>query len=266
MTDFHDDLVPEIEYYVHRICTPEWKIDERTIRYVDMTYLVSGSAVYFVNGNEYSVKAGDLLCIPAGSCRAAVTSADCLMECYCVNFRLTDSSGNPVQLPFPVVSHLGVLPETIAAYNDLSMEWIMKKPGYRIKIRAVFLSILHGFFKAIVYKKNSGIVDHRIKKSMIYISEHYHEPIDLTRIAGLFNLHPVYFGALFKETTGMTFREYLTEVRLNHAEDLLWAGIYSVCTVSLMCGFSDVFYFSKVFKAKRGISPSRIGKQNKYMI
>lgn len=262
MPDINDDLIPEVEYFVHRTCTPEWKIDEKIIQYIDLTYLVSGSAIYFVDGNEYVVKAGDILCISSGSRRSAVTSADELMECYSVNFQLVNSRGMPTNLPFPVVSHIDIQPELISSYTELSMEWIVKKAGYRMKIRSIFLSILFQLFNTIIYKNDMARIDYRVKKVMIFVAGHYQEPLSLLQMAKMINLHPVYFGVLFKETTGMTFREYITEVRLNHAEDLLWTGIYSVYSVSFMCGFSDVFYFSKVFKAKRGISPSKIGKNN----
>ena len=74
------------------------------------------------------------------------------------------------------------------------------------------------------------------------------------------NLSPLYFGTLFKQETGLTFRQYLTNIRINQAENLLSSGMYNVSEAAAECGFSDVFYFSKVFKEHRGISPSEVIK------
>ncbi len=53
----------------------------------------------------------------------------------------------------------------------------------------------------------------------------------------------------------MTFKQYLISLRLNYAENMLKSGEYSVSEVALQCGFSDIFYFSKLFKEKKGFRP-----------
>lgn len=88
------------------------------------------------------------------------------------------------------------------------------------------------------------------------MSMHYSEPLTIDLMARQFHLHPVYYGSLFREAMGMTFKQYLISLRLNYAENMLKSGEYSVSEVALQCGFSDIFYFSKLFKEKKGIPPS----------
>ena len=61
---------------------------------------------------------------------------------------------------------------------------------------------------------------------------------------------------LFKEECGMTVGAYIAEVRLSEAERLLTGSDASMCEIARECGFCDQSYFSKVFVAKHGISPS----------
>ncbi|MBR5528654.1 MAG: helix-turn-helix transcriptional regulator [Clostridia bacterium] len=64
-----------------------------------------------------------------------------------------------------------------------------------------------------------------------------------------------YLSHLFKEKTGMSYSEYLRNMRMKYAVSLFDHGIDSVKNVAFLSGFSDPLYFSTVFKASVGISP-----------
>ncbi|MFA9380594.1 MAG: helix-turn-helix domain-containing protein [Acetanaerobacterium sp.] len=254
----YDDIVAEVGYYNHRSCTPTWETEEDRINFVDITYIMKGQAEYKVDSKKYIVSAGDLLCIPKGSIRSAISSPDDLMECYCVNGKVHDLNGGEIKLPFPVVCHIGLQQDIISLYRDMNAEWLLRDPGYNMKVRAIYLMILQRFFQLIIYKNDSSTVDKRIKRVLRYIIDHYAEPLTVQGMADFTGLSAMYFGNFFRKETGMSFRQYLTSIRLNHAEDMLHSGEYNVNEVSVACGFSDIFYFSKVFKESRGISPSKL--------
>jgi YesN/AraC family two-component response regulator len=116
--------------------------------------------------------------------------------------------------------------------------------------------ILQRFFQIIIYQKDTSIMDARIKKVLQHMSNHYHKPLTVQQMADMVNLSKMYFGNLFKQETGMTFRTFLTLIRMNKAEEMLYSGEYKIHEVADACGFSDVFYFSRIFKKHRGIAPS----------
>ncbi len=249
---------PRIDYYVSRKCTPSWGIEESVIDFIDLTYVVRGSALYYIGSKKYKVSAGDLLCVPLGSLRSAESVPEDLMECHSINFLLYSHMGQAMALPFPLVCRIGHQPDIIGLYRDLNAEWLRRTPGYELKARAYTLLILQRYFELIVYKTDSGTIDTRIKKCIRYITDHYTDPISIHDLADLVGLNHVYLGNLFKQSTKMTFRQYLTSIRLNHAENMLRKGEYNVNEVALMCGYTDIFYFSKVFKENRGVSPSKM--------
>ncbi|WP_372516736.1 helix-turn-helix transcriptional regulator [Paenibacillus silviterrae] len=69
-----------------------------------------------------------------------------------------------------------------------------------------------------------------------------------------------YLGKLFRINTGISFKEYLNQMRINQAEILLSTGGYSVTEVAERCGFHDISYFSNVFKSIKGCPPSSVCK------
>lgn len=254
----YDDYIAELDYFSHRISTPSWQIVQAPLHAIDLTYIVGGKAEYLVNGTRYIVKTGDLIYITPGSMRSAVTFEDDLMEGYCLNFRLKNSKGQDVELPFPRISNIGIHQDLISLFNDLHNDYYRREPGYRMKLRGWMQFILLRYMELIVFKGNSATLDNRIDKVLRYITKHYSENLSIQDLSQKFGLSQSYFGALFTQATGMSFRQYLMKVRLNVSEDMLLSGEYSVSTVAEACGINDVFYFSKVFKTSRGVSPSSI--------
>lgn len=251
-----NNIVATVDYYNHRICTPSWSISDDIINFVDITYVISGHAEYMINGKKYIVSSGDLLCIPVGSRRSAVSCPDALMECYCVNGIMRDLNGENLSLPLPLICNIGLQKDIIALYSDLNSVWRLRDPGYILKARAIYLMILQRYFQLIVYQMDTSIMDKRIKIVLHHISNHYNESLTVQNMAELVNLSDMYFGSLFKRETGMSFRKFLTSIRMNRAEDMLYSGEYKVNEIADACGFSDVFYFSRLFKENRGFAPS----------
>ena len=88
-----------------------------------------------------------------------------------------------------------------------------------------------------------------------YINEHINEKLSLNEIASIYSISPSYLSALFKKYCNIGFSEYITQMKINKAKELLLKENYKVYEVSDMLGFESAFYFSKVFKKVTGYSP-----------
>lgn len=95
-----------------------------------------------------------------------------------------------------------------------------------------------------------------VEQSVAYIKEHYTEDLSLERIADRFFLNQAYFSRLFKQYTGNTFTDYLIELRMEKAKELLALGKYKVYEVSKMVGYQSEKYFFRIFKQYTGCSPA----------
>jgi AraC-like DNA-binding protein len=261
-SDFND-LNVDISYYNHRIFTPNWGIVERVTDFVDVTYVISGHAEYVVNGVCYNVSAGDLICVPKGCRESASADSGNIIDCYSVNGNIFTLSGKEIGLPFKTVTHVGVRQDIVALYQELTAAWLLRDPGYKAKARAVYMLILQRFYQLICHSGYQCNFDRRIKRVLQHVIGHYNEDLSVAEMAKMVKLSPLYFGNFFKSETGQTFRQYLTLIRLNQAENMLYSGIYRVGEVAEECGFSDIYYFSKVFKEHFGVSPSEVIKSAK---
>lgn len=262
--EINDSIVPDIGYLIYRKCTPTWEIARSEISFCDLTYVVEGKGIYYINGVQYEVKRGDLLCIPRGSMRMAQCIVDDLMNLFSANFKLYDMHGQLVNLPFPLLTHIGVKSDLIGLFRELSDVWVRKEPGYRIKTRGLLLVIIHRLLELILLRKDPSSTDYRVKKAINYISENYASNISVKQIADLVGLNPVYFGALFKNETGLLINQYLAQTRINHAEDMLKNGECNVTVAAERCGYNDLSHFRKQFKMIKGYPPSHCLKNQPY--
>lgn len=256
-TDY-GEIVPDLRYFICRYCTPKWTMNDSIINFVDLTYIFDGKVTYSINGVPYEAEKGDLICIPRKSLRHAEINPGNPMACYASNFWLTDLKGEQIDLPFPVLSKIGIREDIMSMYHNLNIEWLHKKPGYAMKVRSLFLSILHRYFCILYYKDSYENIDPRIQKVIRYIYENNKSHITVDDLASLVGLNTSYFGTLFRKSTGYTVKEFINHIRINNAENLLSNGDLSLREAALRSGFEDPFYFSKVFKRIKGYSPSKV--------
>ena len=118
--DFNN-MIPELHYYIHRKCTPNWKIEPHVIPFIDITYVIDGKAEYNIGGRTYIVKKGDLICIPQNTFRSAVNIPEDLMECYSTNIFLRNQFGQEAYLPVPIISHIGIMPPSAVKESCMAL-------------------------------------------------------------------------------------------------------------------------------------------------
>ncbi len=103
-----------------------------------------------------------------------------------------------------------------------------------------------------------------IRQAREYIDEHYQDPdLSLDEIASRVTLSPSYFSMIFSQETCQTYKEYLTEVRIKKAKELLRTTLLNSADVSYAVGYNDPHYFSYVFKKITGLSPTEFRAQGK---
>ncbi|MBR2913240.1 MAG: helix-turn-helix domain-containing protein [Oscillospiraceae bacterium] len=95
-----------------------------------------------------------------------------------------------------------------------------------------------------------------IRRTLKYIGESYMlEEVSLKSAAAAVNLSPTYLSALFKKEMEMNFSDYLAQVRIDKAKELLCRTSKLVSEISYEVGFSDYRYFGQIFKKYTGQTP-----------
>ncbi|GIO42889.1 response regulator transcription factor [Paenibacillus apis] len=102
-----------------------------------------------------------------------------------------------------------------------------------------------------------------IRDALVFLDEHFHEPITMRQVADRLHLNPSYFSVLFKEQTELTFSEYVSRLRMQRAKELLLHSGLSIAQIAERVGYQTDKYFIKVFKTYEGLSPSKYRSQKK---
>lgn len=98
------------------------------------------------------------------------------------------------------------------------------------------------------------------KAAAVYIEEHYNEDLTLERITQEINYSKSYFCYLFKAVMGRIYVEYLSEVRIRHAQKMLLDASKTVTEIAFSVGYKTVATFNKCFKQITGVTPSNYRK------
>ena len=95
-----------------------------------------------------------------------------------------------------------------------------------------------------------------------YITENYEKPLTIKSLANRIYVSPEHFCRTFKKYTGISVWDFIKKVRIDKAQTLLLNTNLSICKVAEAVGYYDEKHFSKLFKEKLGISPSKYRKFN----
>jgi two-component system response regulator YesN len=136
----------------------------------------------------------------------------------------------------------------------------------KIQLQASELTTISGtrrylteLIKCAVQLRNDSVnkrYDRSVEKAQEYIREHYSsEAISLNSVSKFVNLSPTHFSTVFSQESGKTFTEFLTEVRMEKAKELLLCSPKRSYEIAYEVGYRDPHYFSYVFKKIIGCSP-----------
>ena len=100
-----------------------------------------------------------------------------------------------------------------------------------------------------------------LRKAVEYLHEHYHEPITLNEVAEHTHVSTYYISRMFKKEMGKNFVDYLNELRIEKAKELLKDVRYKTYEVAEKVGIPDAHYFSRLFKKYVGITPTEYREQ-----
>ena len=132
-----------------------------------------------------------------------------------------------------------------------------------IKTKAMLMLLIAEFLEDVNMMKDGQKINVDFCEQFIeYVTKHYAEDMMIDDIIKRLGVSPSQFRVVFKQKMGQSPLQFLIDYRLSQAESLLLSGRYNVTEVSLMVGYPDMHFFSRLFKRKKGMTPSQFIKAN----
>lgn len=142
--------------------------------------------------------------------------------------------------------------------EEIYNEYYLRNDGRKTIITCDFLRLCVNLSR--LYSFDSLGADENIinlAKAVTYIENHFDKKIRISLLAKLSNYSERQFIRVFKETFNSTPTEYIMNIRVKNAKQLLSASNYSITEIAFRCGFGDSNYFSRAFKKSTGVSPTQ---------
>ncbi|MBD2864165.1 helix-turn-helix domain-containing protein [Paenibacillus oceani] len=241
----------------------KWAITDKKVPHHILIYVTSGRVVYRMLGQDVTLEQGDILFIPAGTSRSCHNDKE-LHQKYSAHFT---SSGNADTELFPLRDK-GFYTDKI--HNDhyfrqrfsmLLMQWFNRSSGSSPLICEGILSELIGLIIQDSQKQRSSAIKHELMNRLqTYIVHNHCQPIKLSDLAEYVDRSPNHITKLFKETLGQTPVDYIHQVKIAVACELLQSSRMTIAEISDHLGYCEQSHFHRVFKTITGFTPSVVQK------
>ncbi len=265
----------------------------------ELFYLSRGDCVFVVGGEEYPLRAGEVVFVPSGTLHSAyrtksgsetvfyaavfsrlmlADAGDAISEKYvtpmmtgewkpaAVLSRKTPWQAEIIDLLIEIMSLYDYAPYDRDPLSGKYPELFLKEDefGAELTVKSNILKIWRLLTSHAERLKRINPADRvnreRVHLAIDFIHKHYAEPLTLERIASEAYLSREYFSRVFKAETLKTPFEYLTHYRISRAMELLEQTNLSVADIAGKCGFASTGYFNVKFLEIAGCTPREYRK------
>ncbi len=213
-------------------------------------FCLSGSVVFISDGNEYLCDQKHVILVPKNCNYEFYPMADSVMPI--IDFELDDGEFNDFY-------SIDVYETNTFYKNFLKME---KRYLYNLESRELMgLSELYDITARLNGYGHYDCKYDIIKPCEEYMRENVYKDIKMSDIAEKANISEVYFRRLFKEKYNLSPLEYIEEMRMSKAKEMLLSDEnINITEIAESCGFFSVYAFSRAFKNMVGMSPAKFRK------
>lgn len=161
---------------------------------------------------------------------------------------------NKIDANLPIASELSGLIHEM--YRISKENETYRKLAMDIKLREILLKLtIHYNDSTTANDSKDESIPPKIQQAIHYINTHFSEKITVNKMAKLLSMNPSYFRHYFKKHTQITFKTYLTHLRISQARKLMLATETPIVNIIKEVGFSNMNQFYIVFRKLSNMSP-----------
>ena len=243
---------------------------------MELVYIKRGSGLVQTGAQVCTAQCGDIFVLTPGTLHAIRQAESCTMEYeniifdvellggaedLCAEKYLLPLQSGRLALPEHITPDEAWYPQAADCLKEAEEANRCKQFGYELCIKGAllrFLALLIAQSKALPPAEKAST--QRLRAVLQWISAHYSEPVCVADAAALCQCSPNHFMRWFRQMTGQTFIIFLREYRLNAAAEALRTTEDTILSISEQCGFENLSYFNREFKAHFGMTPREYRK------
>lgn len=258
---YHADPAFPVTFHLDRISIKDGGVEPHWHEGIEILYCIGGTASVIYEMEPHQMEAGAFVIIPSGAIHyiSPTPENDCRYYCLIVQ---------PAQFPETLFPLESTSPQPVirdAAMNrffgQIIGEMEEKRPYYKEAVTAYIRLLFTEIFRYHCRPtKNAASARQQeaVKQGILYLRAHFREKITIDQVCGYLGFSKYYYCHMFKKVTGRSIMDYVLFLRCSNARRLLESGRCSISECAMQSGFSDVSYFTRVFKAQMGKVPSSI--------
>lgn len=258
--------------------------------FLELVYIENGTGVHEINRKKYNIELGDVFVINPDEVHSYYNSVNLKiinilikssflkkefsfkkpMDGFWDLFFIEPFFREEVKFSHKLKLSIEQIKDIEKILLEIMSELQRKSHGYKILTKAKLLEFIIKLcrFYMTYQEKEKFNIDMMHKKDTLFnvlkfISENYLEKINLKDLAEIMHLQPNYFCRIFKEKTGKTPIEYVTEYRINKACDYLVHSDMNITSIAFEVGFNDSSYFTENFHRIKRLTPLQFRKKLK---
>lgn len=262
----------------------ENKLPKRYVYDYEIEFFLDSSGSMIIEDSIYSTSKGDLVFRRPGQLVQGIMPYSCYLICFDMTGESGKSSENYIFGDTQVFQDyysnemLNILPPVFHPsgsekyhhlFDSVLREFIHYNSFSIVLLKSLLLQILFEFHKDVTNPLNRvkipSVAQYRMLKKIIeYIQDNIKNKLSLSELADITYLSPNYFHKIFTEAMGVTPNEFVTNIKLDRAKELLARTNSVVSDIAIQCGFQSIAYFSYLFKKQTSLTPGEFRNRYKY--
>ena len=238
---------------------------------MELVFVKRGSGLVQMGTAAYPAHTGDIFVFSPGTLHALRQKEGCSMEYENIIFdlELLGGAGDLCAEKYLLPLQSGRLSLTqrltpdepwyaraAACLREVEDANRAKLPGYELQVKGALLRFLALLLAQGRQRLAAETADtQRLKTLLQWLSAHYTEELRVADAAGVCSFSASHFMRWFRQMTGQSFIAFLKEYRLNAAAEALHTTDDTVLSIASRCGFENLSYFNRAFKAHFGLTP-----------
>ena len=222
---------------------------------------VENGGISYIDSDKMELRPDMVICAKPGQIRHTKLP----FKCYYIHFILTEGDLYSKLINLPNYLNTRKYQEYFEIFQKMYNYYNTAINTDEIILQSLILELVYTLIndskKQALNKQMKTCNYDTINKITAFIKNNLTSDLNLSSLSSIAGFSPTYFHKLFKSSTGKTAHEYIEDLRIKKAINMIVETDHTITQIAYECGFSSQRYFNYVFKRKMKITPKQYAKE-----